>query len=153
MTGVVHGEIYGPMKIAGTVSAMRGVTAWDPLVRVDAASVGIFEASDMHNLLIVPEGSEPDSPAVLLQAGQYTALFDHGDIASPKLTAGNGVRIEYDVAATKFTPLTWASLQTTGFEIEGLQKVVCKLTGADYKDDILPCPRGRVMQLPDVIGG
>jgi hypothetical protein len=129
-------------------SAMRGVTAWLPVIAVSDSSEE-FSFADMHNLLIIPEGNEPDSPAVLLKAGRYRVLFDHGDIAAPALTAGNGVRIEYDGSGTKSTPLTWAALQTTGFEIEGLQKVLCKMTGANYVEDMLPCPRGRVMQLPD----
>jgi hypothetical protein len=30
-----------------------------------------------------------------------------------------------------------------------LQKVICKMTGSNYTEEMLPCPRGKVMQLPD----
>ena len=150
----LYGINSGILTIAptalATIEVLRPITTWSPSVAVTPAYAfdQIF-FRDIHNLRIVAEGSEPATPAVTLKAGQYVALFDHGAIGAPALTAGNGVQIEYDAVGTKFTPLTWASLRTTGFEIEGLQKVLCKMTGANYVEDMLPCPRGRVMQLPD----
>ena len=143
----------GLLTVAPNLSAgigmLRPITAWSPGIVVQPAyAFAQIGFADMHNLRLVAEGGEPDSPAIILKAGQYTVLFDHGSGGATPVP-GNGVRIEYDVGSTKFTPLTWDSLKTTGFEIEGLQKVLCKLTGAGYKEDMLPCPRGRVMQLPD----
>ena len=135
--------------LLASIEVLRPITAWSPNVVVSPVyAFDQIHFRDIYNLRIVAEGSEPGIPAITLKAGQYTVLFDHGSGGATPVP-GNGVRIEYDVAGTKFTPLTWASLQTTGFEIEGLQKVLCKLTGANYKEDMLPCPRGRVMQLPD----
>ena len=143
----------GQLTLSPTSFASLGVirpfTAWSPGIVVSPTGGGVFISfGGMHNLRLVAEGGEPNSPAITLKAGQYAVLFDHGSGGATPVP-GNGVRIEYDVGSTKFTPLTWGSLKTTGFEIEGLQKVLCKLTGANYHEDMLPCPRGKVMQLLD----
>ena len=155
--GAMHFLLYninsGTLQLSpigiGSAKMLRSVTAWSPNIAVAPVDgFALLSFADMHNLRLVAEGGEPDAPAITLKAGQYTVLFDHGNGGATPIP-GNGVRIEYDAPGTKFTPLTWASLQTTGFEIEGLQKVLCKMTGANYHEDMLPCPRGKVMQLPD----
>ena len=78
---------------------------------------------------------------VELLPGLYTTSFDL-NVGS----AGAGVLVVIDQAQTKTIPVTWASLGVTGFEIVGAQRVLCTLAGQGYANDILPCPRGTVMQ-------
>ena len=78
---------------------------------------------------------------VELLPGLYTTNFDLSTAS-----AGAGVLVVLDQAATKTIPVTWESLSVTGFEIVGAQRVLCSLPGQGYANDILPCPRGEPMQ-------
>jgi hypothetical protein len=67
---------------------------------------------------------------------------------------GQGVGLRFNPnTPTSQLLVTWASLRTTGFEIEGAQRVVCRMSGAGYLDDTLLCPRGRVREVPVYEGG
>lgn len=68
---------------------------------------------------------------------------------SPGISSGNGVLVYYDVSHTMSTLVTYDSLQTTGFEVEGGVKVSCKVSGLNYYGNLLPCPRGIVMRMGD----
>jgi len=69
--------------------------------------------------------------------------FNHGD--GTGLTAGNGVLLDIDGNSSIL--ISYDSLKTTGFELIGGVKVVCKLTSRGFPDDILPCPRGMVYRV------
>ena len=80
-------------------------------------------------------------------------MLVHGDVGALQLSGGTGVKINHNASGTVTQTISWDSLRTTGFEVEGGQKVVCLMTGANYFEDRLPCPRGRVMRLPDYASG
>ena len=159
LSGINSGLLTLSPVGVGKVTKIRPVSSASPnIIVLPENGFDLLTFGEIRNLRFFAEGTEPNSPAITLKAGQYGVLFiqdweDIGESSYPTLAPGNGVLIEYDAAGTAFTPLTWASLQTTGFEIEGLQKVVCRLTGAGYPDDILLCPRGKVMRVFDTFEG
>lgn len=143
---------YGSIEVTPSSNASiensRGVTAWRPIIYVSGLP-NTIKFSDLQNLLSEVPEAEPDIPCIILNPGQYTVIFDHGD--GTTLVQGNGVMIYYDQAKTQYTLVTWDSLRTTGFDIENSQKVVCRLTGEGFYGDLLPCPRGTVMRIRHII--
>jgi hypothetical protein len=99
----------------------------------------------MHNLLIAVE-AEPALPGIVLKNGQYTVTLDFGNegfLAHTTISAGSGVRVEYNGAGNQFTLVDYDSLTATGFEVIGGQKVVCMAStafgGAGYPGGLFPC--------------
>ena len=150
--------IYGSMivtpKSSVKMDSGRLLTDWNggivisPDVINSEASVSF---SDLHNLRWLKEDGAADLlyPGITLKAGLYKAFFDFDDYTFGKggsIQVGNGVLIEYDEANTQSTLLDYTSLLTTGFEVENGQKIVCRATGLGFNADLLPCPRGIVMQ-------
>lgn len=67
-------------------------------------------------------------PAICLKSGQYTTQLDFGTGNFPEtISDGLGVRVEYSDDGSQFTLVTYDSLKTTGFEVIGEQKVICKV--------------------------
>jgi hypothetical protein len=154
---------YGAITLqhsgAAILTGMRGVSAWSIFVYI-ASSIQVnplgatasVSFQDMHNLLLAVPIAEPASPGITLKSGQYTAILDFGNESIPgTISCGNGVRVEYD-SGSKFTLVNYDSLQATGFEVIGGQKVVCKAANTGYAGDILPCPRGVPMQIVNYPG-
>ena len=93
-------------------------------------------------------------PSICLKNGQYTTLLDFQaatELSPATIQDGLGVQVEYSDDSSQFSLVTYDSLKTTGFEVIGGQKVVCKATGADtgYAGDLYPCPRGTAMKILD----
>jgi hypothetical protein len=155
--GVTIGScLHGRITIFGNahseIVSMRGVPDWNPVISVAAANVdSSVNFQDLHNLFASVAGSEPSSPGIILHNGRYTALLDFlTDTANvDTIQAGNGVRVEFDDTSTAFALVTYASLKTTGFEVIGGQKIICKSTGVDngFVGSVLPCPRGIVVKV------
>ena len=146
---LAHGNITFYTSAHAEISNMRGVPSWNPVVVLGNANSDVSRNfQNMHNLFASAGGAEPSSPGIILKNGQYTVTFDfENDVAnSTTIQPGNGVLIQYTDDGAKSTPLTYASLKTTGFEVIGGQKVVCKSTGVDngFVGSLLPCPRGTV---------
>jgi hypothetical protein len=137
------------------LTGVRGVSAWSPSIQVSpAGATASVSFQDMHNLLLAVPEAEPDFPGITLKSGQYTVTLEFGTESIPgTISCGNGVRVEYD-GGSQFTLVNYDSLQATGFEVIGGQKVVCKTTGAftGYAGDVLPCPRGVPMKIVNYPG-
>ena len=152
-----HGAITLQPSGPASVVRMRGVTAWSPsVVMQPLGASSSVSFSNMHNLLHAFEvPSEPTAPGIVLTAGQYTAVLDFGNESIPgTISCGNGVRVQYNTAGDQFGIVTYDSLKTTGFEVVGGQRVICKATGAGtgYTGDVLPCPRGVPMKIVNFPG-
>jgi hypothetical protein len=164
LSNLNHGGIVVAMAGQTEVSSMRGITLWNPQIVVEAAGGaggGAYAVAfqDMHNLRIATEGVEPASPGILLKNGQYTATLDFGNesaLSHTTISAGNGVRVEYNGDGNQFTLVNYDSLLTTGFEVIGGQKVVAMATlvadSVNYAGGVFPCPRGTPMKIVNVPG-
>jgi hypothetical protein len=89
-------------------------------------------------------GGTAATPGIILQTGQYTVTF----VLDGGWFLGTGVLVKHAFSGAE-TVVGWDSLPWTGFEVEGGQRVICKLSGRGYPNDTLPCPRGLVMRLVD----
>lgn len=130
----------------GSASFERGV--WHPTVNslgIQVAAVGATLFADMQEI------TSPARPGVTLHPGQYTVKFNFDGNG---VALGTGMRLRYDiVGGTPETIVTWASLRSTGFELEGGQQVLCIRSSQGYLSNLLPCPRGLVMRMVDGVAG
>jgi len=123
---------------------------WTPTV----TSLGISVVPDFSNTAslllggLSQQGVPVTRPGIILHPGRYTVTvdFDAG------VLLGSGVQLLHASSGAE-TIVTWDSLQATGFEVEGGQKVVCLLSNRGYSNNVLPCPRGIVMRMVDGVAG
>jgi hypothetical protein len=164
--GVLNNINYGQLSLDPradiSLEFMRGVTVWSPRIAAipggnpgDVWRMGTsISLASIYNLRIVAEGSEPNSPGIVLYAGVYITTFNFRDnFGTNALNPGSGVLLYHDPAGAKATLVSYASLVLTGFEIEGGQRVICRLQNVGYPGDLLPCPRGVSMQMIDGVAG
>jgi hypothetical protein len=121
-----------------------------------AAAGADFTIGNVRSL----DGVEPAQPGIVMHYGRYSVMLDFAVDGEDALflNVGSGVLVYYDFFQSLSTPVTWDSLETTGFDIENGQKVVCRRRGAStnrqhYYGDMLPCPRGIVMRMVDGVAG
>jgi hypothetical protein len=158
LSDLQYGSLVLRPTLAVSCSRLRGVGAWSPSIVVNpnqfstglGSSSAVVQFQDVHKLTAAE--SEPSAPSITLLSGTYVVVFDHGD--GTTMTAGNGVRVEYAPdpgdGSQPYTAVSWGSLRTTGFEVVGGQKVVCRITGRGYEGDLLPCPRCKGMAFATV---
>jgi hypothetical protein len=120
---------------------------WKP----SADSQGLIVAPDVGNTASIQiealqqvDAVPAAKPGIILQTGQYTVTF----VLDGGWFLGTGVLVHTAYSGADIL-VGWDSLAWTGFEIEGGQRVICKLSGQGYPNDTLPCPRGLVMRLVD----
>jgi hypothetical protein len=118
---------------------------WKP----SADSQGLIVAPDPGNTASVQiesleqtGGETAATPGIILQSGQYTVTF----VLDGGWFLGTGVLVHTAYSGAEIL-VSWESLTWTGFAIEGGVQVICKLAGAGYPNDTLPCPRGVVMHV------
>jgi hypothetical protein len=102
-----------------------------------SASYGV---EDLRELIA---GTVNTDPGLIFRGGHYEV-----NLVINSLSVGYGVRLEYADDSPAYTPVSYGSLQTTGFEIVGGIKVVCRVdVTLGYPSNALPCPRGTLYRI------
>jgi hypothetical protein len=130
----------GPVEIVQPLHAPGGSPIiFDPvmnqLARANASASASYSVSQLSELVT---GTVTTDPGMTFRGGHYLVELD-----VLTLSVGYGVRLEYQDDSNAYTPVSYDSLRTTGFEIVGGVKVVCHVdVTKGYPSNILLCPRG-----------
>jgi hypothetical protein len=150
LTNIDYEQIFVQPRSLCTIEIVR----WIPSIHTLIGIMVLPDAGSLASIRIrnarIFYGPEPALPGITLYYGQYTVLLD----LDTSLTLGTGVMVRHDAnSGAPQTLVTYASLAVTGFEVEGAQKVICTRSGLGYPSNVLPCPRGIVMQMVDGVAG
>ena len=151
MNDVVYGQVNLRTVGRTTGRSLQGYTPWGPVITLNPDGTGgpvsgeqpppgaVFAFTNVHAL----QGAEPPNPGFVADEGAYTVNMD----LTAGISAGTGLRVVFDETGLIFVDVSYDSLETTGFEVVGGQKVVCRDDNqVGYPGGLLPCPRGTVMR-------